>query len=381
MFCESSPSPEIVASQLAASRREMYTALQLFHTHVKHTISMMLTLLTAVLAVFGYLLKGLDEGSSGYAQIRIIAAILLFLLLPLAWFSRRIITRHYDLYVCAIFFAKRLHDVHRLTELHPRFDQIALNSKTELSVDSRISAAHHTLRSYTYVISTIALAGVGAAITILSCSAMCQKADLLLFDFDGVIVDSLAVFHSCFMAACNLEGYSQYSSIQCFLRLFDGNLYERMLEANLPERIVRRVIRNTKKCLSEDFAEVVPFPGMKRLLRDLGRHHRILVITANSGQVVRTYLARHRLVCVSEVFGEECGWSKQEKILDAIRGFQYDRCFFIGDTTGDVREAQAAGVPSVAVSWGWHRRQWLVEAEPSFLVDSVGELGNLLRYP
>ena len=45
---------------LSSSRKEMYDALSLFYTHVKHTVSLMLTLMTAVFAIFGIALKGSD---------------------------------------------------------------------------------------------------------------------------------------------------------------------------------------------------------------------------------------------------------------------------------------------------------------------------------
>jgi phosphoglycolate phosphatase len=51
-------------------------------------------------------------------------------------------------------------------------------------------------------------------------------------------------------------------------------------------------------------------------------------------------------------------------------GIPPERTFYIGDTTGDIVEAWAAGVRTVTVTWGWHSRERLVAARPDFLVDT-----------
>jgi phosphoglycolate phosphatase len=51
-----------------------------------------------------------------------------------------------------------------------------------------------------------------------------------------------------------------------------------------------------------------------------------------------------------------------------------DRTYYIGDTAGDIREARAAGVRTVAVTWGWHSRERLAATQPDFLVDTPEEL-------
>ena len=51
--------------------------------------------------------------------------------------------------------------------------------------------------------------------------------NLIMFDYDGVIVDSLAVFSSVFIAACQKNGYHGIDSRKRLIGLFDGNLFER----------------------------------------------------------------------------------------------------------------------------------------------------------
>jgi pyrophosphatase PpaX len=51
---------------------------------------------------------------------------------------------------------------------------------------------------------------------------------------------------------------------------------------------------------------------------------------------------------------------------------------YIGDALVDVQAAQAAGMDSIAVTWGAGVREELVDAGPTILVDTVAELRDIL---
>ncbi|MFN0252534.1 MAG: HAD family hydrolase [Kofleriaceae bacterium] len=54
-------------------------------------------------------------------------------------------------------------------------------------------------------------------------------------------------------------------------------------------------------------------------------------------------------------------------------------CVMIGDSEVDIATARAAGVPSVAVSWGLRPRDVLVSAAPDHIVDTPRSLGALFE--
>jgi phosphoglycolate phosphatase len=51
---------------------------------------------------------------------------------------------------------------------------------------------------------------------------------------------------------------------------------------------------------------------------------------------------------------------------------------YVGDTVGDVHEAKEAGIPVIAVTWGYHTKEMLEKAQPTELVTSVTELKKVL---
>ena len=77
-----------------------------------------------------------------------------------------------------------------------------------------------------------------------------------------------------------------------------------------------------------------------------------------------------------DILGLEFTLSKTEKIHHALDRYQAARqgTYYIGDTTGDIREARQAGVKTVAVTWGWHSHDKLALTEPDYLIDTPDEL-------
>ena len=98
---------------LEESRKEMYTALGLFHNHVKYVIYIMVSMPAAILVVMR--LWKTDPPP----LVNLIAGAILILVLPVSLFSIRIIQRYYEVYVSALIFATRVHIAAGYTKGHP----------------------------------------------------------------------------------------------------------------------------------------------------------------------------------------------------------------------------------------------------------------------
>jgi phosphoglycolate phosphatase len=59
-------------------------------------------------------------------------------------------------------------------------------------------------------------------------------------------------------------------------------------------------------------------------------------------------------------------------------GLAPENCRFIGDSTIDLVTAAAAGIPAVAVTWGYHDAADLRDARPACLVENPVDLPPLL---
>ncbi|PAW74217.1 MAG: hypothetical protein B9S38_03500, partial [Verrucomicrobiia bacterium Tous-C4TDCM] len=59
-------------------------------------------------------------------------------------------------------------------------------------------------------------------------------------------------------------------------------------------------------------------------------------------------------------------------------GFPPESCRFIGDSTIDIATARAAGIPAVAVAWGYHDLSALEAAGADRLIEKIHMLPAML---
>ncbi|MCC6143932.1 MAG: HAD hydrolase-like protein [Candidatus Hydrogenedentes bacterium] len=200
---------------------------------------------------------------------------------------------------------------------------------------------------------------------------------VLMFDFDGVVADSLDIFHEEFAAACALLGFDRLGSRDSLLKLFETNAFVALVKAGFPIRRLKRLGREFAPRIQAANEKVQPFHGMPAILNELARRHTVYVITSNVTEAITAFLDRHEVTGIRDVIGADKERSKVKKIRRVVRQHRGARPFYIGDTKGDMLEAKAARVLAVAVGWGWHSVDLLKEGEPDFIVQSPPDLLDL----
>jgi len=194
---------------------------------------------------------------------------------------------------------------------------------------------------------------------------------LFLFDFDGVLADSLDLYSEAVARCLERIGTPIVKSKEDYLVLFDGNFYESMAARGVDLAAFAQAAREILPGI--DYDAMKPFAGLIPVLDALRKNHYLAVISSNGYRTIRTMLTRFGFdPYFREIFGSDFHFSKKEKIDHALEkyGIPREKAFYIGDTVGDILEAQAAGVLSVAVTWGWHDRERLVAVHPDFVVDA-----------
>ncbi len=201
---------------------------------------------------------------------------------------------------------------------------------------------------------------------------------LFLFDFDGVLVDSLDFYVQPVGACLEEIGIPIVRTREDYLALFEGNFYEAMAERGVDLVAFARAAHEILPRFNYD--GLAPFPGVAPVLAALHRDHLLAVISSNGSPTIRAMLKRFQYDgYFQDIFGSDFLFSKVDKINHALEAFGVaaDRTFYIGDTVGDVLEAREAGVKTVAVAWGWHGREKLAAAGPDHLFDRPEELLGL----
>ncbi|MCE5212232.1 MAG: HAD family hydrolase [Deltaproteobacteria bacterium] len=201
---------------------------------------------------------------------------------------------------------------------------------------------------------------------------------LFLFDFDGVLVDSLEVYEKTVTDCLKDIKQPLIRSREEFLELFEDNFYESLKHKGID---LDEFMKASVDILAQvKIRDMKPFPGIVEVIEKLHNKHCLIVISSNDYASIKESLDYLKYDdYFKDILGSDFMFSKKEKILYAAKKYNVvlQDIYYIGDTTGDIKEGKQAGVKTVGVTWGWHSKEKMAAAEPDYLFDNPQELLKL----
>jgi phosphoglycolate phosphatase len=207
---------------------------------------------------------------------------------------------------------------------------------------------------------------------------------LIIFDYDGVLADTLEDLLQSGQDACNQLGVKHTVTQDDISNLELVSFATFGQACEVPDHLVDEFVRICLGFLAEKKSPPDLFTGMSEVLRSLSVHHRLAIVTTNSSQNVQAFLARHGLDgLIQAVYGIDSPGSKAQKISLArqrlVENREREAVFMVGDSLGDVLAAKEASVTSIAVTWGHQRLEKLLRSNPDFMVSSPQDLLKIIE--
>lgn len=106
--------------KLDLARKDMMSALELFFSHTKYSITLLTAILAASLGVAAFAFDKLKDFPHASKAAMIVAALFLLFMGPVSYISYRLVDRYYRLYVSCYIYAARMHWKYSPTP-HPWF--------------------------------------------------------------------------------------------------------------------------------------------------------------------------------------------------------------------------------------------------------------------
>lgn len=207
----------------------------------------------------------------------------------------------------------------------------------------------------------------------------------VIFDLDGTLGDTLPLIYRAFNAALEPE-YGRTLSEAEIRTLFgppDNHILRRLLPGPAGDAAFQRYL----DVYVRDHAELAhAFDGIKDLvLRAKTAGYRIGVVTGKSRQTALYSLEAFGLLdAFSTVYGGDDVEKQKpdpEAVVNILRDLGHqpgDPGFFVGDSAADVIAGRAAGLRTVAVTWGSPDHDELFASHPDIVVDTMDELAEAL---
>ncbi|MTW11014.1 HAD-IIIA family hydrolase [Pseudoduganella eburnea] len=213
-----------------------------------------------------------------------------------------------------------------------------------------------------------------------------KQFDLIVFDWDGTLMDSTATIVKCIQAAAkdlglpipnreqaaHVIGLGMGEAMQVAMPGLDPKIYPRITE------------RYRYHYLAKDH-ELTLFEGVPEMLQDLSQQGYFLAVATgksrvglnrslNAAGLLSTFDATR---CADETFSKPHPAMLQE--LTRELGQDLRRTVMIGDTTHDLMMAQNAGSSGIAVEYGAHPLDQLAACNPVYSARTVPQLHQWLN--
>lgn len=211
--------------------------------------------------------------------------------------------------------------------------------------------------------------------------------ELIIFDWDGTLMDSIAKIVRCFNAALEDAGVAGpgEDAIRHVIGLGLGEAVAELLPAADAATCGEVVERYRQHFLHLDQTGMELFPGVRAGLEDLAAQGYLLAIATGKARrglerVLRDTGTAH-LFCATRCADEAFSKPHPKMLEDILEqtGFTAGQALMVGDTTYDMQMARHAGMDGLAVTYGVHGRELLAQHAPLACLDSFTEVYAWLR--
>ncbi len=213
-----------------------------------------------------------------------------------------------------------------------------------------------------------------------------KRFDLLIFDWDGTLMDSAGAIASCIQAAC-ADMELPIPSHEAARHVIGLGLREALIHLfpDLPEARYPVLADHYRRHFLDQDHEILLFEGARELLVELhGDGFRLAVATGKARRGLdrafsHTGLERyfHASRTADETFSKPHPLMIEE-LLDEL-DIAPARALMIGDTSHDLDMARNAGIPSLAAGYGAHPAEHLNAYGALRVCNSFAELADWLR--
>jgi len=205
---------------------------------------------------------------------------------------------------------------------------------------------------------------------------------IIIFDFDGTIANTLDAV---------VDIYNRIApDFRCKIVKQEDR---KKLQAKRPQEFLKDygvtnfklpfLLLRVRKELHGEIKNINPIEGMVQALKDIkDAEFNLGIMTSNSKENIATFLELHGLNSVFDFIYSGRNIFGKEKVINKLlknRKIIKENAVYVGDETRDIEASKKAGIPVVAVSWGFNTSEILAASHPNAVVDSPKQLLECLR--
>ena len=204
----------------------------------------------------------------------------------------------------------------------------------------------------------------------------------ILFDLDGTLLDTLGDLHASTNAVLASFGYPERTIDE--VRRFVGNGARVLIEQAVPAGEGHRVeeVLAAFQTYYAAHCDILtrPYPGIPELLTCLGAQYPLAVVSNKPDRAVKELASIYFPTLYARGESTDCPRKPApDMVFAAMKALGADRCVYVGDSEVDVLTAKNAGVPCVAVTWGFRDVDTLRTAGAEYFCHNAADLPQIIE--
>ena len=213
-----------------------------------------------------------------------------------------------------------------------------------------------------------------------------KKYDLIIFDWDGTIIDSEAHIIQTMQMAIKDEGL--ISPPQQSIRHIIGLSLSRAIEQLFPEissDIIQRIADGYREhFFNETTSASELFDGVSDVIQDLHAHGYYLAVATGKGRHGLDLALKNSglepFFHITRCADETCSKPDPLMLDEILTDLDLESCkaIMVGDTSYDMDMAKNINMDSIAVTYGMHDKKHLENSNPTYFIDAIDQLSQFV---
>ncbi|MFC1801280.1 HAD family hydrolase [Nanoarchaeota archaeon] len=206
----------------------------------------------------------------------------------------------------------------------------------------------------------------------------------IIFDFDGVIVDSVQVGFEANQKFCQKMGKKIFTDINDFKSKLSNHWPGVFLDHGISLETIRDTQVNTFQDYTLEHQERIKLlENMESIIKELSQKYKLAIVSFNYQPLIESILKRHNLLDhFSYIVDGHKFKSKSEGIKDCLNKFniQNHEAIFIGDMVNDIFHGRDSNVKTIILhSHSWNHKEDIIKNNPDILIDNTNQILEVLK--
>jgi phosphoglycolate phosphatase len=202
----------------------------------------------------------------------------------------------------------------------------------------------------------------------------------ILFDFDGTLADSRALFISVFNQLASKYGFKPVDP-ENMSRLKALSLLDRMKALGVPIYRLPFLTTSFLKIYANSIDTVPMVSGITEVLQKLQENgFELVILSSNAVATIRKFLENNNINTITAVHCSSQLFGKDRLIKKFLKkaGLHPGDVIYVGDEERDIDACTKVNVRMIWVSWGFDAEAIVINKKPSHIARTPGELADIV---